>query len=97
MESFQQKAQKMCKNKLALLCLFVFITFVLSTIIYYSKIFDKNPDKNPENNPNKNETNTEIAIRCVIPGMALALLVVLVLFFADFPKKEPLVSFGFYD
>lgn len=91
MDSFQQKAQNMCKNKLALLVMFLFITFVLSAIIYYSKLFKKCET------PEKKETNVEIATRCVLPGAVIALMIVLVLFFADFPKKEPLVSFGFYD
>lgn len=97
-QNFQVNAQKMCKNKLALFCMFLFITFIVSTIIYYSKLF-KNEHSNENSNENSlKETPNEIALRCVVPGAVISICVVLVLYFAEFPvKKEPLLKFGFYD
>lgn len=86
MDSFSQKVQNMCKNKLVLLVMFMFITAVISGILVYVK------PKEPT------ETNNEVIIRCVFPSSIISLMVILVLFFAEFPKKDyPLLKEGFFD
>lgn len=80
--------KQQCKNKIFLLALFIILSILVSAIIYYTK---NEEDRNKE-------TNQELAVRAFIPAVFLAFIVVIGIYFIDFPKREnTLLQEDFWD